>query len=85
MFVGHRVKVVNGFDVAGNFFLGRFIDFLFLAIDDFFHLYRFLYGAIQPIDASHIGAKIQAQRWVVTQPLRHIARVFIVDSERMLL
>ena len=85
VFVGHREKVINRFEVAGNFFLSRFSDFLFLSIDNFFYLHRFLYGAIQPVDAGHIGTKIQAQRRIITQKLCDIARVFIVDLERMLL
>ena len=54
MFAGHRVKVVNSLEVAGEFFLGRFNDFFFFSIDDFFYLHRFLYGAIYPIDTGDV-------------------------------
>jgi hypothetical protein len=77
--------VINSFEVPGNLFLGRFIDFLFLSIDDFFHLHLFLYGTIQPIDAGRIGTKIQTQRRIIAQKLCHIARMFIVNLDRMLL
>ena len=46
--------MINSFEIAGDFFLRRFIDFLFHSIDDFFHLHLFLYGAVEPIDAGDV-------------------------------
>ncbi len=38
-----RVKVINRFEITGNFLLARLIDFFFHSIDDLFHLHGFLY------------------------------------------
>ena len=61
MFVRHRVKVINRLEITGKKFLLRLLDFLFLAFDHLFHLHLFLHRAIEPIDAGHVGAVIEAQ------------------------
>src|SRR6266481_2309502 len=49
MFMDHRVKVINGFEITGDFFLARLIDLFLDAVDDGFHLHGFLDRAIEPI------------------------------------
>src|SRR5436190_4100132 len=49
MFMGHRVQVINGFEITGDFFLARLIDLLLDAVDDGFDLGGFLHRAIEPI------------------------------------
>ena len=77
--------MINRFEIAGDFLLDRFDDFLFLAIDQPFYLCRFLHGAIQPIDARDVGAKIEAQRGIDAQEPRNRDRVLVIDQKRMLL
>jgi hypothetical protein len=76
----HRVKVVNRFEITGNFFFARFIDFFLFAIDELLHFHCFLDRPIEPIDAGHIGTKIESQRWIDAQETRHRRRMFIVDQ-----
>ena len=52
--MSHRVKVINGLEITGNFLLSGLNDLLFLAIDDLLNLGCFLYDPIEPIDTSDI-------------------------------
>ncbi len=59
-----RVQVIHCLQISGNFFLAGLNDLFFLTIDDLLYLRCFLHDAIEPIDASDIGAKIQIQRGI---------------------
>ena len=83
--MGHRVKVINRFEISRNFLLCRFDDFLFLTIDELLYLRCFLHHAIQPIDTRDIGAKIQAQRRIDAQKSRNRDGMLVIDQKRMLL
>src|SRR5690349_14638271 len=72
VFMSHRIKVINGLEIPGNFLLGGFNDLLFLAIDELLYFGCFLYDAIEPIDTSDIGAKIQTQRGIDAQEPRDL-------------
>ena len=81
----HRVKVIDRFEKAGDFFLRRFIDIFFNAVDHLFHFHRLLHRAIEPIDAGRVRAKIHSQCGIVAQKLCDGRRVFIVDQKRRLI
>ena len=52
--VRDRIKVIDRFEIAGNFFFGRLIDFFLIPFHDRFYLHCFLYDAIEPIDPGNI-------------------------------
>ena len=79
--VRYRVEVINRFEIAGNCFLNRLVNFLFHAVDDGFYLCRFLYDLIEPINAGRIRTEIESQRRVIAQKFRDRDRMFIVDLE----
>ena len=80
VFQRHRVEVIDRFEIAGKEFLLRFFDFLFHALDDLLHLHFLRHRAIEPIDAGHVRAVIEAQRRIVAQELRNGGRVFVVEQ-----
>src|SRR3954447_38674 len=54
VFEFHRVKVINRFEISGNFLFACLITLLFNAVDELFHFRRFLHNAIEPIDSGHV-------------------------------
>ena len=85
MFVFHRVKVINSFEVARNFFFRRLVDLFLHAIDDGLHFCCFLNDAIEPIDSGRVRAVIEGQCRMITEKLRDRGSVLIVDQQRRLL
>src|SRR6266446_6312473 len=80
VFMGHRIKVINRLQVAGNFLLSGLDDLCFLTIDELLYLRCFLHDTIEPIDTRHIGAKIQAQRGIDAQKSRYRDCVLVIDK-----
>src|SRR5215475_6777023 len=54
VFTGHRVKVINRFEITGNFLFSGLDDLFFLTIDELLELGCFLHDAIEPIDPRDI-------------------------------
>ena len=85
VFEFHRVEVINRLEISGNFLLAGLVDFFFNAVDDLFHLGRFLHRSIQPIDAGDIRAKIKTQGRMIAKKRCDCYGVVVVDQERRLL
>jgi cytoskeleton protein RodZ len=81
----HRVEVVNRLEITGKKFLLRLLDVLFLTLDQLFHFHLFLNRAIEPIDAGHIGAVIEAQGWIIAQETRDGGCVRVIEEKRRLI
>ncbi len=77
--------MINRFEIAGEKFLLRFLDFLLLALDQLLHLHFFLHRAVEPIDPGHIGTEVETQLWVVTQKERDLRGVRVIEQERRLI
>ena len=81
----HRIEVIDRFEIAGEKFLLRFLDFLLLAFHELLHLHLLRHRAIEPIHAGHVGAVIEAQRRIVAQELRDRDRMLVIDQKRRLI
>jgi len=81
VFVRNRVKVIDRFEITGNFFLGCFIDIFLHAVEHLLHFHSLLCRALEPIDSGRIRTKIESQRRIIAQKARNRGCVSVVDQQ----